>query len=52
MKLETAMHVLIKECDFLGLKFEDLIRDLEQAPLSFPLRTIQAYRTYRELAYI
>lgn len=52
MKLETAMHVLIKECDFLGLKFEDLIKDLEQYPLAFPLGTIEAYKTYKDLAYI
>ena len=48
MKFATAYRQLVKESEFLGLRFEDLIRDLEQWPLSFPLRTIEAYRTYQE----
>ena len=53
MKLETAMNTLIKEIDFLGYKnLEELLKDLDKYPLSFPLRTIEAYKTYKELAYI
>ena len=48
MKFATAYRQLVKESEFLGLRFEDLIRDLELYPLSFPLRTIEAYRTYQE----
>ena len=51
MKLETAYKTLVKECEFLGVKFEVLLQDLETAPLSFPLRTIAAYKVYKELAY-
>lgn len=53
MKLQTAMNQLIKEVNFLGYKnLGELVVDLEKYPLSFPLRTIQAYKTYKELAYI
>ena len=51
MKLETATRVLIKECEFLGVRLETLLQDLERSPLSFPLRTIEAYRVYKDLAY-
>ncbi len=53
MKLETAIKILVREVEFLGLKnLGELVEDLEKSPLSFPLRTIQAYRVYKELAYI
>jgi hypothetical protein len=53
MKLQTAMNQLLKEVDFLGYKnLGELLQDLEKYPLSFPLRTIEAYKTYKELAYV
>ena len=53
MKLETAMHVLIKEVDFLGFKnLGELVEDMQQNPLAYPLRTVEAYRVYKELAYL
>jgi len=52
MKLETATKILIKEVEFLGLtNLGELVKDLEKSPLSFPLRTIEAYKVYKELAY-
>jgi len=47
MKIVTAIRQLQKECEFLGLTFAELISDLEKAPLSFPNRTIEAYKVYR-----
>lgn len=47
MKLTTAILVLKRECEFLGISFTELLEDLEKAPLSFPLRTIEAYKVYK-----
>lgn len=53
MKLTTAMNQLIREVEFLGYKnLGDLVSDMEKYPLAFPLRTIEAYKTYKELAYV
>lgn len=53
MKLKGAMTQLLKEIEFLGYKnLGELVSDLEKYPLSFPLRTVEAYRVYKELAYI
>jgi len=52
MKLETATKTLIKEVTFLGLKnLGELVDDIKKNPLAYPLRTIQAYRVYKEEAY-
>jgi hypothetical protein len=51
MKLETATRVLIRECEFLGVRLETLLQDLERAPLAFSLKTIEAYRVYKDLGY-
>jgi hypothetical protein len=47
MKITTAIRQLQKDCEFLGLSFNKLLTELEKAPLSFPLRTIEAYKVYR-----
>jgi hypothetical protein len=47
MKVTTAFKQLQKECEFLGVNFATLLADLEKAPLSFPNRTIEAYKVYR-----
>lgn len=52
MKLRGAMTVLLREVEFLGYKnLGQLVEDLERYPLAFPLKTIEAYRVYKELAY-
>ena len=48
MKLTTAIRQLQKESAFLGVNFTTLIVDLEKAPLSFPNRTIEAYKVYKQ----
>lgn len=46
------MTVLLREVEFLGYKnLGQLVEDLERYPLAFPLKTIEAYRVYKELAY-
>ena len=52
MKLETAVKVLVKEVEFLGFKnLGELVEDIQANPLAYPLRTVLAYTTYKELAY-
>jgi hypothetical protein len=52
MKLTTAIKILIEEVNFLGYKnLGELVLDLEKSPLSFPFKTIEAYKVYKELAY-
>ena len=52
MKLETAIKVLVKEVEFLGFKnLGELVEDIKANPLAYPESAIQAYKTYRELAF-
>lgn len=52
MKLQTAYKQLVKDCEFLGLKFEDLIEFIEQAPLAQTQATLRAYQVYKELSCV
>ena len=47
MKITTAFKQLNKECEFLGLPFDELLNILAKYPLSFSLKTIEAYKVYR-----
>jgi hypothetical protein len=53
MKLATAIGVLVREVEFLGYKnLGQLVDDVQANPLAYPLRTLAAYRVYRELARV
>lgn len=53
MKLQTAMNVLIKQVNFLGYKnLGELVVDMEKNPLAYPLQAVEAYKVYKDLAYI
>jgi len=47
MKLPTAYRQLVKDCEFLGLKFEDFIAFIEEAPLAQTQATLKAYSVYK-----
>jgi hypothetical protein len=47
MKITTAFKHLQKQCEFLGLPFDELLNLLEKYPLSFPNTAIEAYKVYR-----
>lgn len=52
MKLTTAIHVLIKEVEFLGFKnLGELVEDMSKNPLAYPLRTVEAYKVYQAEAF-
>lgn len=46
MRIKGAMTVLNKEADFLGMTFEKVIEFIEKNPMSFPIKTLQAYEVY------
>ena len=51
MRYETAAKQLVKDSEFLGLKLEDLIKFIEEAPLAQTQRTLLAYQVYKEARF-
>lgn len=47
MKLETAIKLLKKECETLGLNWGDLEHLLQEQPINFNWKVVNAYNTYR-----
>lgn len=47
MRIKGAMTVLNKQCEFLGMNFDQLIEFIERAPLAQNNATIQAYEVYK-----
>ena len=46
MTLKKAMTILYKECEFLGMNFNDLENFLLESPGAFSSETIAAHRRY------
>ena len=46
MKIKGAMTILKKEAKFLGMTIEEVIKFIDEKPLSFPHKTIVAYEVY------
>ncbi len=46
MKIKGAMTVLNKECEFLGLTFDELCVFIERNPYAVKNSTIDAYKVY------
>ena len=46
MKLKTAIELLKKECEFLGLNWGDLEHLLQEQPIIFNWKVVNAYNTY------
>tara|TARA_A100001011_G_scaffold113875_1_gene120461 strand:+ start:429 stop:605 length:177 start_codon:yes stop_codon:yes gene_type:complete len=44
--LESAINVLKKECDFLGMTFEELLIFIERNPYAMPNKAIKAFEVY------
>lgn len=47
MKIKGAFTVLKKECEFLGLTFEELLIFIERNPYAVKNSTIDAYKVYK-----
>jgi len=51
MKYETAARQLVRDCEFLGLRLEDLLKFIEAAPLAQTQKTLLAYQVYQEARF-
>ena len=48
MQIKGATTILEKQCEFLGMKWDDLIESLERAPLIYNNQTIRAFKVYKQ----
>ena len=46
MKIKGATTVLNKECEFLGLSWDQLMQFIERNPLARPIKVLEAYEVY------
>jgi hypothetical protein len=46
MKLTTAISVLQKDADFLGMNFLDFLKFVKESPLAQTQKTMEAYRVF------
>ena len=44
MKIETAIKVIQKESEFLGMGFLETMQFIQKNPLAQPMKTMEAYR--------
>ena len=47
MKLTTAISVLQKDADFLGMNFLDFLKFVKESPLAQTQKTMEAYRVFK-----
>ena len=48
MGMKGAITVLMKECEFLGLEFGELLKFIKTKPQAFPNKTVEAYNVYKK----
>jgi hypothetical protein len=46
MKISTAISVLQKDADFLGMNFLDFLKFVKESPLAQTQKTLAAYRVF------
>jgi len=51
MKISTAISVLQKDADFLGMNFLDFIRFVKDHPLAQTQKTMEAFKVFEADAY-
>jgi len=44
MKVETAIKIIQKESEFLGMGFLETMKFIQKNPLAQPMKTMEAYR--------
>ena len=47
MKISTAIAVLQKDADFLGMNFLDFLKFVKTNPMAQTQKTMEAYRVFR-----
>lgn len=48
MKLQTAINVLNKEADFLGMTFAEVLVFIQRNPYAATMRSIKAFEVYNQ----
>ena len=48
MRLKGATTVLQKQCEFLGLTWDELMVFIERNPYAFPNKAIEAFTVYKK----
>lgn len=48
MRIKGATTILEKQCEFLGMTWDQLIEFIERAPLAQPVRALEAYKVYKK----
>ena len=51
MKIATAIAVLQKDADFLGMNFLDFLKFVKESPLAQTQKTMAAYRVFMAEGY-
>ena len=46
MRIKGATTVLNKECEFLGLTWDQLMIFIQRNPYAMPIKVIEAYKVY------
>jgi hypothetical protein len=49
MKIKTALNIIQKEADFLGLSHFDTMKFIAKNPLAQPKKTMEAFTTIKEI---
>ena len=49
MKLETAIKVIQKDAEFLGLSYQDMLKFIEKSPLAQTMKTMEAYKVVKQI---
>ena len=49
MRIKGATTVLNKECEFLGLTWDQLMIFIQRNPYAMPIKVIEAYKVYNDL---
>jgi hypothetical protein len=49
MKIETALNIIQKEAEFLGLTHFATMQFIAKNPLAQPKKTLEAYKTIKEI---
>ena len=47
MRIKGAMTILTKEAKFLGMTVEEVVDFIDNSPMAFPMKTLQAYEVYK-----
>ena len=47
MRIKGAMTILTKEAKFLGMTVEEVVDFIDNSPMAFPVKTLQAYEVYK-----